>query len=67
MGYYGTDIEDTEASFDDPTDALEAGAAADAPEGDLGDGLRRRKRIAEGGDWDPDLIRRSHEKKVAGW
>ena len=38
MSYYGTDIEATEASFDDPTAELEANAEADSPEADLGDG-----------------------------
>jgi hypothetical protein len=46
VSYYGTDMDTAEASFDDPTAELEAGAEADDPEEGLGDGFdgRHRKR-----------------------
>jgi hypothetical protein len=56
MSYYGNDLETAESSFDDPTAELEAGAQADDPEGDLGDGLRR-KGLAELEGADLDHIR----------
>lgn len=42
---YDTDLDigEAESSFEDPTEALEAEAEADDPEGDLGDGQRRRR------------------------
>ena len=57
MTYYGNDVDTTESSFEDPTAELEAGAQADDPEGDLGDGLRRRKQVAELADLDLDHMR----------
>ena len=58
MSYYGNDVDTAESAFDDPTAELEAGALADDPEGDLGDGTaqgakRRKLRSLE----DMDLIR----------
>ena len=58
MSYYGNDLDtaEAEASFDDPTAELEAGAQADDPEGDLGDGAfdpRKRRKVHE---IDPSLI-----------
>ena len=63
MSYYGTDLETADPSFDDPTAELEVQAEADDPDGDLGDGLARRKRAIETGDL--DLIR-TRAKRLAG-
>jgi hypothetical protein len=47
MGYYENEATETESSFADPSAELEVQAEGDEPSEDLGDGLRRRKQIAE--------------------
>jgi hypothetical protein len=55
MSYYGSDIDTTESAFDDPSEELEIQAEADDPDGDMGDGLRRQKKLAslDTIDYDP--------------
>jgi len=60
MSYYGSDLDTSETSFEDPTAELEANGEAD----DLGDGLARRKRVIE--DEDLDLIR-TRTERTARW
>ena len=58
MTYYDNGLDTAEASFDDPTDELEANGAADDPDGDLGDGAvdpRKRKKLPT--DFEPARAR----------